>query len=1019
MREFNFFGPLVSVIVPIYNIGEKLLSRCVDSILKQSYNNLEVILVDDASPNNEDTKTEKLFSEKDGRIRVVRHEQNKGLFETRITGVEAATGSYIMFVDADDFLSFDWIRTLLHKAIDTSSDIVVGEWCYAYEDGKREYLNLDPFRIEDFELSQPEAFETFLKQKGSCFSWQSIWNKIYTKRLWENCIGDYKNYARTHGRMQMWEDFVFSVDLWMHAVKVTNTHGAYYYYYQYSNGMSHKIKTKEAALSYINDVKGAFLFAEDLLKESNYDKKALQEYLIQYRNVAIAILQRDLYDINETYYSRKIREIFGNTVSYKVNNFFYGQKTELDAIYDKYQQIKQSILNPNTEYVSFDIFDTLLIRPFMWPTDLFELLSNKMNEETASYIDFAFIRRNAEEEKRAKNCLKSPSKEEITLDEIYHHIAQTYDFSNELLEKMKREELKIEHQVLSARKLGKELFEFAKDAGKKIIIISDMYLPIDFIEKVLRKNGYSGYNKVFLSSEILLTKASGNLYKYVLKDLGIKNVNSLIHLGDNWQSDVEIPRSQGIRAEHLPKGSDLYLRYSPIYGGDEFTRTFRTSGMINDYGSLFDSSASLRSLLAIGCNKIFDNPFVSFNRDSDYNDDPRYIGYYALGGYLLAIAQWVKEQAIKHKMPCIHFVARDGWLVKKAFDIINDSATESNYIRLSRKALMLCDVNNKDDVYSLGRKMYPLAATPEKIYQYLKPAISIPESELWEEASKRQFYRERQFHNYAEYEKFLRFICENAFSIKLLEEYKKELRTYFQSVFHEGDFVFDIGYSGRPEAALSNLLGYSVGSLYLHTNGDGLAEIRQKKYDIKCYCFYPMKLCITGAIREHCLMEQGPSTIGYEMVNGEAKPIFGKFDMDYAGELITDVIQNAAIQFVCDFSDSFGTYCNYVYFNKMALTAPYEMYMHFPKEFDKYLFKAIPFEDDLNCSEDYSLLDFWNKELNRAHLNNRIREQELESRLRDAYRKTDEVYNSHSYKLGHLLVKIPGKILRKIGIIKV
>ena len=93
--------------------------------------------------------------------------------------------------------------------------------------------------------------------------------------------------------------------------------------------------------------------------------------------------------------------------------------------------------------------------------------------------------------------------------------------------------------------------------------------------------------------------------------------------------------------------------------------------------------------------------------------------------------------------------------------------------------------------------------------------------------------------------------------------------------------------------------------------------------------------------------------------------------------------------------------------------------MHFPKEFDKYLFKAIPFEDDMNYSEDYSLLDFWNNEFNRAQLHSRINEQELENRLREAYKKTDDVYNSYSYKLGHLLVKIPGKFLRKIGIIKV
>ena len=211
-------------------------------------------------------------------------------------------------------------------------------------------------------------------------------------------------------------------------------------------------------------------------------------------------------------------------------------------------------------------------------------------------------------------------------------------------------------------------------------------------------------------------------------------------------------------------------------------------------------------------------------------------------------------------------LSRDGWLIKKAFDIINDGPTKSDYVRLSRKALVLCDVNNKDDIYSIGKKLYPLAATPEKIYQYLKPVLSMPENKLWEVAADRQFYRDRKFRNYTEYDNFLKFICKNAFSTQLLEEYKSKLKMYFQGIFHEGDFIFDIGYSGRPEAALSNLLGYPVGSLYIHTNGDGFAEIRQRKYDIKCYCFYPMKPCITGAIREHCLMEVGPSTVGYDFL---------------------------------------------------------------------------------------------------------------------------------------------------------
>lgn len=1039
MDEFIMNGPLVSVIVPVYNIGEHLLTRCLDSILKQSYNNLEVIIVDDCTPNKEDVDIVRRYSQQDGRIHVIRHELNTGLFETRITGVEASTGDYILFVDADDFLSYDWIRTLLRKATDTNSDMVVGEWCFAYENGIREYLNLDPFRIKDFELIGKEILCSFLEQKGSCFSWQVIWNKLYSRELWEMCLPDYLKYAKLHGRMQMWEDFAFSIDLWLHAQKVTNIHNAYYFYYRHSEGMASTFGNKEVCLDYINDVNGAFLFAENLINESYYNHERYRNLLSQYRDNAIAIIQQDLFRIDEVYYSRKIAQRFGHTVSGNGTNFFYEQKTRLDSSYDIYENIKREIVRAETDTVSFDIFDTLLLRPFLYPTDLFDILSNKMNEDIASFVDFATIRKNAEDGVRAEVKIKRPSSEEITYEQIYHHISENCGLSIERIEKMKAEELAMEQQVLYPRQLGKELFELAKDAGKRIVITSDMYLPKDFIEGVLAKNGYSGYSKLYLSSDIMFTKATGSLFKYILKDLEIKNANSLIHLGDNWQSDVEMPRSLGIRAEHLPKCSDIYMRYSSIYGGDAYRRIYRNSGMMQDYGSLFDNSPSTRTMIALGCNKVFDNPFVSFNPESDYNDDPRYIGYQVIGGYVLAIAQWVKEQAIEHNIPCVHFVARDGWLVKKAFDLINDTSIRSDYIRLSRKALVLCDINVEDDIFSLGRKLSPFAATPEKIYQYLKPAISMKEGQLWEDAKALNFYKDRCFSGYTEYENFLKFIKDKAFSLELLNQYKHDIKTYFDHKFQKGDFIFDVGYSGRPEAALSNLLGYPIGSLYLHTNGDGLAENRQKKYGIKCCCFYPIKPVVTGPIREHCLMECGPSTIGYEISDEKVKPIFEAYDVSYANTIITETLQNSALQFISNFVGMFGDYAKYVYNSKMELVAPYEMYMHFSKEFDKYMFRAIPFEDELNTSKEGSLLDFWNDELRRANLHNRIHEQELEQHVQELENcilelkkheqdlemhkqelenQLREVYNCYSYKIGHLIVKGPGELLRKTGIIK-
>lgn len=92
---------LISVIVPIYKV-EKYLSKCIDTIRRQTYDNLEIILVDDGSPDSCGEICEE-YAKKDERIRVI-HKENGGLSDARNAGMEAARGNYIMFIDSDDYI---------------------------------------------------------------------------------------------------------------------------------------------------------------------------------------------------------------------------------------------------------------------------------------------------------------------------------------------------------------------------------------------------------------------------------------------------------------------------------------------------------------------------------------------------------------------------------------------------------------------------------------------------------------------------------------------------------------------------------------------------------------------------------------------------------------------------------------------------------------------------------------------------------------------------------------------------
>lgn len=128
--------PKVSVIVPVYNV-EAYIERCLQSIREQTLNDIEIIVVDDCTPDNSMTIVEHCAKE-DNRIKIIKHEYNKGIMCTRQTGYMAATGEYITFCDSDDYLPINAIELLYNEAIKTEADIVSGNYLHILVNGKTE-----------------------------------------------------------------------------------------------------------------------------------------------------------------------------------------------------------------------------------------------------------------------------------------------------------------------------------------------------------------------------------------------------------------------------------------------------------------------------------------------------------------------------------------------------------------------------------------------------------------------------------------------------------------------------------------------------------------------------------------------------------------------------------------------------------------------------------------------------------------------------------------------------------------
>ena len=189
--------PLVSIIVPIFKV-ENFIYKCVDSILEQTYKNIEIILVDDGSPDNCGTICDK-YAKKDRRIRVI-HQENKGLPKARQSGYLVSKGEYIFFLDSDDYIAENCIETLVKHAVLNHTDIVVSGIANVINQkstfiprAKPGYYNKD--NIVDL-LKTNFLFDT----KTYCSSYPLYaWGKLIRKELLEG-------YFEVSTQFRYWED---------------------------------------------------------------------------------------------------------------------------------------------------------------------------------------------------------------------------------------------------------------------------------------------------------------------------------------------------------------------------------------------------------------------------------------------------------------------------------------------------------------------------------------------------------------------------------------------------------------------------------------------------------------------------------------------------------------------------------------------------------------------------------------------------------------------------------------------
>lgn len=171
--------PLISVIVPVYKV-EAYLDKCISSIVNQTYTNLEIILVDDGSPDNCPAICD-VWEKKDSRIKVI-HKENGGLSDARNAGIAIASGEHIGFVDSDDYIAPEMYQLLYERMIADGSDIAACGVEMVWEDGTpgRMLTRCGNYRLNHQDAMLAIIQETYLKQP--------VWYKLYKTNLIRDII---------------------------------------------------------------------------------------------------------------------------------------------------------------------------------------------------------------------------------------------------------------------------------------------------------------------------------------------------------------------------------------------------------------------------------------------------------------------------------------------------------------------------------------------------------------------------------------------------------------------------------------------------------------------------------------------------------------------------------------------------------------------------------------------------------------------------------------------------------------
>ncbi|WP_026499108.1 hypothetical protein [Butyrivibrio sp. WCD2001] len=348
------------------------------------------------------------------------------------------------------------------------------------------------------------------------------------------------------------------------------------------------------------------------------------------------------------------------------------------------------------DVISFDVFDTLITRTVPDPLMVFDIVENKAKENGIYLDNFRRLRWVAQLERGISN---------ENIYEVYEQLQQMTEITDEQREFLFKTEIDTEKEVLIRREEVCLCFKWALASGKRVFIVSDMYLPGAVLGDILDNLDITGYEDILVSCDYRKLKSEG-LYQELIKKVG-KGAR-ILHIGDNEFGDGECARKEGIETYHIDSGMAEFRR-------------FLKEGEVPSEWRYSEEMAYLGRRIA----DIYNSPSNTKGR----NDQLYILGYFFIGPFMLSLTKWIIDEAEKNGLEGVLFSSRDGYVPYKIFQKLKKKTSiklDGKYFYTSRKVAVACNSSNNEVLDFLVNTSWP-DLKGEKI---LKEKFCLPEEKI-------------------------------------------------------------------------------------------------------------------------------------------------------------------------------------------------------------------------------------------------------------------------------------------------